>query len=147
MSDRTQRIAALKRALEERILVLDGAMGTMIQGHGLGEQDYRGERFADFPRDLKGNNDLLTLTRPELIRAIHQAFLDVGADIIETNTFNSTPVAQSDYTLLDIAEELNLAGARLAREVADAQTALTPVIPRFVAGVIGPSPRTASLSP
>ena len=147
MSDRTQRIAALKRALEERILVLDGAMGTMIQGHGLGEQDYRGERFADFPRDLKGNNDLLTLTRPELIRAIHQAFLDVGADIIETNTFNSTPVAQSDYTLQDIAEELNLAGARLAREVADAQTALTPDKPRFVAGVIGPTPRTASLSP
>ena len=147
MNPSSPRPDALKAALKDRILVIDGAMGSMIQEHKLEEAAYRGERFADYHVDLRGNNDLLTLTRPELIRDIHQAFLDVGADIIETNTFNSTAVAQDDYQLGAIAEELNLAGARLAREVADAETTKNPDKPRFVAGVIGPTPRTASISP
>ena len=147
MKPTTSRIDALKAALKNRILVIDGAMGSMIQEYKLEEAAYRGERFADYPLDLRGNNDLLTLTQPTLIRDIHQAFLDVGADIIETNTFNSTAVAQDDYQLGEIAEELNLAGARLAREVADAETEKNPEKPRFVAGVIGPTPRTASISP
>ncbi|WP_372861406.1 methionine synthase [Spongiibacter sp.] len=147
MTHSTARADLLKAALNDRILVIDGAMGSMIQEHRLEEAAYRGDRFADYHKDLRGNNDLLTLTRPQLIRDIHQAFLDVGADIIETNTFNSTAVAQDDYELGDIAEELNLAGARLAREVADAETARNPDKPRFVAGVLGPTPRTASISP
>ena len=147
MKPSTPRPDALKAALKDRILVIDGAMGSMIQEYKLEEAAYRGERFADYHLDLRGNNDLLTLTRPDLIRDIHQAFLDVGADIIETNTFNSTAVAQDDYQLGEIAEELNLAGARLAREMADAETAKNPAKPRFVAGVIGPTPRTASISP
>ena len=147
MNPSSPRPDALKAALKDRILVIDGAMGSMIQEHKLEEAAYRGERFADYHVDLRGNNDLLTLTRPELIRDIHQAFLDVGADIIETNTFNSTAVAQDDYQLGAIAEELNLAGARLAREVADAETTKNPDKQRFVAGVIGPTPRTASISP
>ena len=147
MKPSTPRPDALKAALKDRILVIDGAMGSMIQEYKLEEAAYRGERFADYHLDLRGNNDLLTLTRPDLIRDIHQAFLNVGADIIETNTFNSTAVAQDDYQLGEIAEELNLAGARLAREMADAETAKNPAKPRFVAGVIGPTPRTASISP
>jgi 5-methyltetrahydrofolate--homocysteine methyltransferase len=144
---RPARLQALEDALKQRILVLDGAMGTMIQRHSLSEAQYRGERFRDFPKDLRGNNDLLSLTRPEVIREIHQQYLEAGADILETNTFNSTSIAQADYKLESIVEELNLAGARLAREAADAFTARTPSKPRFVAGVLGPMNRTLSLSP
>ncbi|HNI64818.1 MAG TPA: homocysteine S-methyltransferase family protein, partial [Pseudomonadales bacterium] len=123
MTSRAARIEQLNTALKQRILVLDGAMGTMIQGYRLDEAAYRGERFRDHPHELKGNNDLLTLTQPEVIREIHTAYLEAGADIIETNTFNSTRVSQADYGLQALAAELNLAGARLAREVADAVTA------------------------
>ena len=141
----TDRTALLHRQLAERILLLDGAMGTMIQRHSLTEADYRGERFADFGRELKGNNDLLTLTRPDVIGDIHRAYLEAGADILETNTFNSTAVSQADYGLQELVYELNLQGARLARSVADA--ASTAQRPRFVAGVLGPTSRTASVSP
>ncbi len=137
----------LDRLLTERVLVLDGAMGTMIQQHKLGESDFRGARFADWPRDLKGNNDLLTLSRPDIIRAIHDDFLAAGADILETNTFNSTSISQADYGAEALVRELNETGARLAREAADAWTAKTPDRPRFVAGVLGPTNRTASMSP
>ncbi|CAA0089230.1 Methionine synthase [Zhongshania aliphaticivorans] len=147
MSQPTPRTLQLTQALQDRILVIDGAMGSLIQSYQLEEMDYRGSRFADFHNDLKGNNDLLTLTRPDVIREIHQAYLDAGADVIETNTFNSTAVAQGDYELGEVAEELNRVGAALAREVADAETARNPNKPRFVAGVIGPTPRTASISP
>jgi 5-methyltetrahydrofolate--homocysteine methyltransferase len=138
---------ALAKALEERILVIDGAMGTMIQAAGLEEADYRGERFAAHQGDLKGNNDLLSLTRPDVIEGIHRAYLEAGADIIETNTFNSTAIALEDYQLQSLARELNEASAALARKVADAMSAQTPDQPRFVAGVLGPTPRTASISP
>ena len=152
------RVRALTEALEQRILVLDGAMGTMIQRERLGEGEYRGERFAQGfdsahdgaprePRDLKGNNDLLSLTRPELIGAIHAAYLDAGADLVETNTFNSTAVSQSDYGLQHLARELNREGARLARAACDAAGQRTPGRPRFAVGVIGPTSRTASISP
>ena len=137
----------LEQALQERILIIDGAMGTMIQGYKLAEADYRGSRFADFNGDLKGNNDLLCLTRPDLIIDIHKAFLEAGADLIETNSFNSTAVAQSDYGLESLADELNRAAARLARTAADHYSVLTPDKPRYVAGVLGPTPRTASISP
>jgi 5-methyltetrahydrofolate--homocysteine methyltransferase len=147
MSQSPSRIEQLTNALKNRILVIDGAMGSLIQSYQLEEADYRGSRFADFHNDLKGNNDLLTLTRPDVIREIHQAYLDSGADVIETNTFNSTAIAQGDYELSEIAEELNRAGAALAREVCDLETAKNPEKPRFVAGVIGPTPRTASISP
>ena len=139
--------AALKRALASRILVLDGAMGTMIQDHRLVEADYRGARFADHAAPQKGNNDLLSLTQPGIIRDIHAAYLAVGADIVETNTFNSTAIAMADYLMEDVAYDLNFASARIARHAADAQTALTPERPRFVAGVLGPTNRTASISP
>ncbi|MDX1733639.1 MAG: methionine synthase, partial [Halioglobus sp.] len=139
--------SALKEALKQRILVIDGAMGTMIQAEALQEADFRGERFAQHPSDLKGNNELLSLTQPQVIAKIHRAFLEAGADIIETNTFGSTRVAQADYGLEDIAAEQNLAAARIAREVADEFTARTPEQPRFVAGVLGPTPKTASISP
>ena len=142
--DRTAELAAL---IQQRILVLDGAMGTMIQRHSLGEADYRGERFRDHPKDLKGNNDLLLLTKPEVIRGIHAEYLAAGADILETNTFNATSLSQADYGLEAIVYELNVAGARLARQVADEFTANTPTKPRFVAGVVGPTSRTASISP
>ena len=141
------RIAALKEALAKRILVIDGAMGSMIQTYNLQETDYRGERFANYATDLKGNNDLLCLTKPEVIKEIHRAYLDAGSDILETNTFNGTRVAQGDYSLESVAAEINLAGAKLAREVADQYTAEKPDQPRFVAGVLGPTPRTASISP
>ncbi|MDJ0879362.1 MAG: methionine synthase [Halieaceae bacterium] len=137
----------LTDALAQRILIIDGAMGTMIQDYKLQEEDYRGERFADHPVDLKGNNDLLSLTRPDVIREIHEVYLEAGADVIETNSFNSTAVAQDDYQLGGIVEEINLAAARVAREAADAATARNPDKPRFVAGVLGPTPRTASISP
>ncbi|MCZ7653568.1 MAG: homocysteine S-methyltransferase family protein [Rhodocyclaceae bacterium] len=137
----------LHSLLDQRILILDGAMGTMIQRRRLAEADYRGARFADHPRELKGNNDLLLLTQPEVIRAIHAAYLDAGADIIETNTFNATSLSQADYGLEALAYELNVAGAQLAREAADEYSAKTPDRPRFVAGVLGPTSRTASISP
>ena len=135
----------LKNALTQRILILDGAMGTMIQQYKLTEQDFRGERFADSPIDLRGNNDLLTLTQPLLIKAIHEKYLEAGADIIETNTFSSTTIAQADYNLQAVAYELNFAGAKLARMAADKYS--TPDKPRFVAGILGPTNRTASISP
>src|SRR5210317_2086552 len=138
---------SLEQQLANRILLLDGAMGTMIQSYGLDEADYRGERFAEFEGDLKGNNDLLSITKPEVIREIHAAFLEAGADIIETNSFNSTAIAQGDYGLEQLAEELNRAAARIARSVADEFTLKSPDKPRFVAGIIGPTPRTASISP
>ena len=166
-----QRVALLEKALAERILIVDGAMGTMIQRHALDEAGYRGERFAHgfdglqfvpgteeadhqhgagcgcVGGDLRGNNDLLTLTRPDIIRDIHRGYLEAGADLIETNTFNSTRVSQADYGLQALAAELNLAGARLAREVADAVTARDPSRPRFVAGILGPTSQTTSISP
>ena len=147
MATDTTTHTALEQALQQRILVLDGAMGTMIQAVGLVEDDDRGERFASHHKDLKGNNDLLSLTRPDVIEEIHLAYLEAGADIIETNTFNSTAVAQDDYQLGHLSTELNLAGARIARQAADAMTARTPEKPRYVAGVLGPTPRTASISP
>ena len=137
----------LQKQLSNQILFLDGAMGTMIQAYKLEEDDYRGERFADWPSDLKGNNDLLSLTQPEIIKAIHGAYLDAGADIIETNTFNATPIAMADYSMESLSFEMNVVSARLAREAADAAEAKTPEKPRFVAGVIGPTNRTASISP
>ena len=127
--------------------MLDGAMGTMIQSYKLSEADYRGERFRDFPHDLKGNNDLLVLTQPRIIRSIHQAYLEAGADIIETNTFNANAVSMADYHMADLVHEINHAAAVLAREVADEATRRTPHQPRFVAGVLGPTTRTASISP
>ncbi|MFO7478436.1 MAG: homocysteine S-methyltransferase family protein [Methyloceanibacter sp.] len=144
---REQRIRALNEAARERILILDGAMGTMIQRYKLDEAGYRGERFKDFTRDLRGNSDVLVLTQPDIIREIHAAYLEAGADIVETNTFNAQAISQSDYGLEDLAYEMNVAGAKLAREAADAWTARTPDRPRFVAGAIGPTNRTASISP
>jgi 5-methyltetrahydrofolate--homocysteine methyltransferase len=137
----------LHRQLASRILLLDGAMGTMLQQHGLGEAEFRGERFRAHPRPLAGNNDLLVLTRPDLVSSVHHAFLEAGADIIETNTFSSTAIAQADYGLAPLAHELNVAAARLARAAADEWSARTPDRPRAVAGAIGPTNRTLSLSP
>ena len=151
------RVALLEAALAERILVIDGAMGTMIQRHRLEEPDYRGERFADgfdslhpgdgTGHDLKGNNDLLTLTRPDVVAGVHDAYLAAGADLVETNTFNATAVSQADYHLQHLVHELNREGARLARACCDAAEAATPGKPRFVIGVLGPTSRTASISP
>jgi 5-methyltetrahydrofolate--homocysteine methyltransferase len=137
----------LKDQLAQRILFLDGAMGTMIQSYKLEEADYRGSRFADWASDLKGNNDLLSLTQPKIIQAIHQAYLDAGADILETNTFNSNNIGMGDYHMQDLVYELNVAGAKLAKEVCAKTTLATPDKPRFVAGVLGPTSRTASMSP
>jgi len=138
----------IKDLLQDRILVLDGAMGTMIQSHNLSEEDYRGQRFSDYNKsDLKGNNDLLSITQPDIIKDIHREFLSAGSDIIETNTFNSTSISQADYHMEDLAYELNVAAARNAREAADEFTAQTPDKPRFVAGSIGPTNKTLSLSP
>ena len=145
-SDRNTRLQALRQAVTERILVMDGATGTMIQSYRLEEADFRGQRFADWPSDLKGNNDLLVLSKPEVIREIHRAYLDAGADIIETNTFNSTWVSQLDYGMQDLAAELNFQGAAIARHEAD-QVAAETGRPRWVAGVLGPTSRTCSLSP
>ena len=140
-------LARLEELMSERILILDGAMGTMIQIHDLGEQDFRGSRFAAHGRDLKGNNDLLTLTRPDIIAGIHQAYLDAGADILETNTFNSTATSQADYGTEALVYELNLEAAKLAKKLTVEASARTPDQPRFVAGVLGPTSRTASMSP
>ncbi len=143
---RQQRFARLQALLAQRIVVLDGAMGTVLQGRGLTEADYRGTRFGDWSQDLKGNHDLLSITRPEVIGAIHREFFEAGADVIETNSFNSTAPSQGDYGLQELVAELNLAAARVAREAADEVAARTGR-PRFVAGVLGPTNRTASLSP
>ncbi len=140
-------INPLAHAARNRILVLDGAMGTMIQRHNLSEADFRGARFASHAHDLRGDNDLLVLTRPDVVRGVHDAYLAAGADIIETNTFNSTAISQADYGLEALAYELNVEGGRLAREAAAAWTAKTPDKPRFVAGAIGPTNRTLSISP
>ena len=137
----------LERLMDERILIMDGAMGSMLQRYALTEADFRGERFATHPRDLRGNSDLLVLTRPDVVAEIHEAYLAAGADMIETNTFTATTIAQADYGLSDLAYELNVAAARLARGVADAWTARDPAKPRFVLGSIGPLNRTLSLSP
>jgi 5-methyltetrahydrofolate--homocysteine methyltransferase len=144
MSDRT---AQLRSLLAQRILVLDGAMGTMIQSYRLAEADYRGTRFADFPHDLKGNNDLLCLTQPQVIKEIHARYLAAGADILETNSFNATSISMADYHMAHLVAELNFAAAKLAREAADEATAADPAKPRFVAGVLGPTTRTATISP
>ena len=146
----TDKTELLQRLLRERILILDGAMGTMIQAEKLGEADFRGAPacgLCDHTRDLKGDNDLLVLTQPAVVAAIHDAFLEAGADIIETNTFNATRIAQSDYGLEAKVRDINFAAARIARERADAWTAKTPHKPRFVAGALGPTNRTATISP
>nr|WP_194213036.1 homocysteine S-methyltransferase family protein [Kordiimonas pumila] len=144
MTDKTKQLEQLCR---ERILIIDGAMGTMIQRYKLQEADYRGERFADWPSDVKGNNDLLVLTKPDVIAAIHGEFLAAGADIIETDTFNATRISMADYGMQEFARELNVAGAALARRVADEWTLKTPEKPRFVAGSIGPMNQSLSVSP
>ncbi|WP_413525319.1 methionine synthase [Photobacterium phosphoreum] len=137
----------LHKRLEQQILIIDGGMGTMIQGYKLDEQDYRGQRFSDWHADLKGNNDLLVLTQPQLIKDIHLEYLEAGADILETNTFNATTIAMADYDMESLSAEINFAAATLAREAADEWTAQTPNKPRFVAGVLGPTNRTCSISP
>lgn len=140
-------MATLKQLIDERVLILDGAMGTMIQRYNLSEQDFRGERFAEMPGQMKGNNDLLCLTRPDVIKDIHHKYLEAGADIIETNTFNAQRVSMADYHMQDLCREINLAAAGLAREMADEYTAKTPHKPRFVAGSVGPTNKTCSMSP
>ena len=137
----------IEELLQDRILFLDGAMGTMIQKHKLSEEDYRGDRFSTYEHPLKGNNDLLSITQPEIITQIHNDFLEAGADIIETNTFNSTSISMADYHMEELVTELNIEAAKLARSAADEFTASNPNKPRFVAGSLGPTNRTASLSP
>ncbi|WP_049629166.1 methionine synthase [Cellvibrio sp. pealriver] len=141
------RIDSLHQAIKERILILDGGMGTMIQSYKLKEADYRGARFADYHMDIAGNNDLLSITKPDVIREIQRAYLEAGADILETNTFNSTRISMADYDMEDLVPELNFAAAKLARELCDEFTAANPAKPRFVAGVLGPTSRTCSISP
>ncbi|MFU8877072.1 MAG: homocysteine S-methyltransferase family protein [Wenzhouxiangellaceae bacterium] len=142
-----ERVDKLFDALSERVLLLDGAMGTMIQGEKLSEEDFRAERFADHSHDLKGNNDLLVLTQPELIVRIHKDFMNVGCDLVETNTFNANRISQADYALEDLSEEINHEAARLARKACDEVEKETPDKPRFVVGTLGPTNRTASISP
>lgn len=137
----------LKKALSERILIIDGAMGTMIQRHKLTEEDYRGERFKDWPSDLKGNNDLLVITQPDIIKGIHREYLDAGADIVETNTFNAQAISLADYNMQSLAYELNVAAAKVAREAVDEYMKENPGTKKFVAGAIGPMNKTLSLSP
>ena len=137
----------LTQIIQNRILILDGAMGTMIQRHQLTEEDYRGDRFKDFHQSLKGNNDLLSITQPEIIKQIHLDYLKAGADIIETNTFNANRISMLDYDMVDLVEELNIASAKLALEAAEEFTRQNPDKPRFVAGSLGPTNRTASISP
>ena len=147
MKTREERIKELHRVIRDRILVLDGAMGTMLQKYELEEKDFRGERFADHGSDLKGNHDILCVTQPEIVKAVHMAYLEAGSDILETNTFSGTSIAQADYGLEAAVYDINRDGARVAREAADEMTAKTPDRPRFVAGVLGPTNRTASISP
>lgn len=137
----------IHKAISERILVLDGAMGTMLQRYNFSEEDFRGERFKDFPHPLKGNNDLLSLTQPQAIKDVHRQYFEAGADIVETNTFSGTTIGMADYHLEDLVYQLNYESAKLAKEVADEFTAKNPDKPRFVAGSIGPTNRTASMSP
>jgi 5-methyltetrahydrofolate--homocysteine methyltransferase len=137
----------IKELLEKRILILDGAMGTMIQRYHLEEKDFRGDRFKDHPHDLQGNNDLLSIVRPDIIEAIHKAYLEAGSDIVETNTFSGTTIAQADYKLEHIVYELNYESAKVARKACDEYTAMDSNKPRFVAGAMGPTNRTASISP
>ena len=137
----------IEELLEDRILFLDGAMGTMIQRYKLSEEQYRGDRFKDFEHNLKGNNDLLSITQPQIIETIHREFCEAGADIIETNTFNSTAVSMADYHMEFLVDELNIASAKIAKKVADEFTAKNPDKPRFVAGSIGPTNKAGSLSP
>jgi 5-methyltetrahydrofolate--homocysteine methyltransferase len=138
---------ALEKAAKERILIIDGAMGTMIQRHKLDEAGYRGERFKDWKRDIKGNNDLLVLTQPQIIAGIHEEYLKAGADILETNTFNAQRISMADYGMEELSYEINVAAAKIARAAADKWTKKTPDKPRFVAGAVGPTNRTASISP
>ncbi len=147
MTDRQKRLAALDAIARERILLLDGAMGTMIQHEQLSEADFRGSRFTDHSHDLRGNNDLIALTQPDILAGIHTAYFEAGADIAETNTFNSNAISQADYGAVHLVRELNIAAARIARTAADSMTAKTPDRPRFVAGAMGPTNRTASISP
>ena len=140
-------MSTIQQAIQQRILVLDGAMGTMLQRYKFSEEDYRGERFKDYPSSLKGNNDLLSLTQPQAIAAVHRKYFEAGADIVETNTFSSTTIGMADYHMEDLVYELNFESAKIAREVADEFTKANPNQPRFVAGSIGPTNRTASLSP
>ncbi len=144
---RETRLAALEAQVQQRILILDGAMGTMIQRHSLDEAAYRGDRFANYHTDVQGNNDLLSLSQPDIIRDIHTAYLEAGSDIVETNTFSSTTIAQADYQMEHLAYELNVEGAKLARQACDAMEAADPSRPRYVAGALGPTNRTASISP
>ncbi|BDF93422.1 MULTISPECIES: homocysteine S-methyltransferase family protein [Pseudoalteromonas] len=146
-SNTVNKHAELAEALKQRILILDGAMGTMIQEHKLEEQDYRGERFKDWHVLIKGNNDLLSLTQPKIIADIHRGFLNAGADIIETNTFNSTTISMEDYDMASISREINVESAKLARSICDEFTAKNPAKPRYVAGVLGPTSKTCSISP
>ncbi|KGO80434.1 5-methyltetrahydrofolate--homocysteine methyltransferase [Flavobacterium beibuense F44-8] len=140
-------MSKIHQALNERILILDGAMGTMLQRYNFTEEDFRSERFADFPHPLKGNNDLLSLTQPQAIRDIHALYFEAGADIVETNTFSGTTIGMADYHMEHLVYELNYESAKIAREVADEYTAKNPDKPRFVAGSLGPTNRTASMSP
>ena len=137
----------IKDVLREKILILDGAMGSLIQQYNLTDADYRGERFKNFPHEVKGNNDLLSITRPDVIKEIHAKYFAAGADIAETNTFSGTSIAMADYHMEDLVYELNFESAKIAREVADEFTAENPSKPRYVAGSIGPTNRTLSLSP
>lgn len=149
MTDRYKYInmSNIKQALQQRILVLDGAMGTMLQAYKFTEKDFRGERFKDYPSPLQGNNDLLSITQPEAIKTIHAKYFEAGADIVETNTFSGTTIAMADYNMEDLVYELNFQSAKIAREVADEFTKKESHKPRFVAGSIGPTNRTASMSP
>ncbi len=140
-------LESLKKIAQDRILVLDGAMGSLIQQYQLEEKDFRGDRWKNHPSDLKGNNELLSINRPDVIKAIHKAYLEAGTDIIETNTFGATSIAQADYGTEDVCYELNFHSAKIAREIADEFTLMNPDKPRFVAGALGPTPKTASLSP
>ena len=140
-------MANIQEILKDRILILDGAMGSLIQTYKLDEAGYRGDRFADWPSDVKGNNDLLVLTQPQIIKDIHTAYLEVGADIVETNTFNATSISMADYGMEDLTYEINKEAAKLARAACDDIEATVPDKPRFVAGVLGPTNRTCSLSP
>ncbi|TXI70194.1 MAG: 5-methyltetrahydrofolate--homocysteine methyltransferase [Flavobacterium sp.] len=140
-------MSKIQQAIKERILVLDGAMGTMLQRNNFSEEDFRGDRFKDFPHPLKGNNDLLSITQPEAVKSVHRAYFEAGADIVETNTFSGTTIGMADYHMEDLVYELNFQSAKIAREVADEFTVKNTERPRFVAGSIGPTNRTASMSP
>jgi len=138
---------SVRQAIKERILILDGAMGTMIQRHKLTEEDYRGDRFSEYHMDIKGNNELLSLTQPQIIAEIYQQYYEAGADIVETNTFSANSISQADYDMTELAYEMNVESAKIAKAVADIYTQYNPAKPKYVAGALGPTNRTASLSP